>query len=76
VTFFVGAGALCGVGAMTKQTAGLVLPAMLLHLLLTPAIARQHVPCTTEYNVPSGCGGIRPGPCGFVMYFWWHERSG
>ena len=74
VTFFVGAGALCGVGAMTKQTAGLVLPAMLLHLLLTPAIARQHVPWHDRIQrcllVAGGFGLVLAG---FVMYFWWHD---
>jgi len=71
--FFACAGALCGLGAMTKQTAGLVLPAMLFHLLLTPTIAKRSVPWHVRINrcLLVACGFVLI-IAGFAAYFWWH----
>lgn len=40
---FILSGILCALGAMTKQTGGLVLPAMLTYLILTPLLQKKEV---------------------------------
>ncbi len=69
--FFACAGALCGLGAMTKQTAGLVLPAMLFHLMLTPAICKRNVPWNERIKRSLlAAGGFTLVIAGFAAYFW------
>jgi 4-amino-4-deoxy-L-arabinose transferase-like glycosyltransferase len=71
--FFACAGALCGLGAMTKQTAGLVLPAMLFHLMLTPAICKRNVPWNERIKRSLlVAGGFTLVIAGFAAYFWRH----
>ncbi len=71
---FILSGLLCALGAMTKQTGGMVLPALLFHLLLVALLSRA---TTTLSTAIKRClmvmGGYTLVVGVIIFYFWSHN---